>query len=80
MPKKEITVFEGGPLQYQTFNKSSEHNIKSKNNHAGDCVLFQVTETKGKLVRKCLHMAQGTRTQVGQVSTLAMSIKLPLDV
>lgn len=44
-------------FQYQTLNKSFEHNIKSKNNHTGDCV--QVTETK-ELVRNRLHTAKDT--------------------
>lgn len=31
MPKREIQVFDGDPLQYQMFIKSIEHSIESKN-------------------------------------------------
>ncbi|XP_039869513.1 uncharacterized protein LOC120722563 [Simochromis diagramma] len=59
LPKKEIPVFDGDPLQYQTFIKSFEHNIESRNKNPGDCLYYLEQHTKGQpreLVRSCLHM------------------------
>lgn len=60
MSKKEIQVFDGDPLQYQTFTKSFEHNTESKNQSHIDCLYYVEQYTIGQpreLVRSCLHMA-----------------------
>ncbi|XP_049896027.1 uncharacterized protein LOC126387557 [Epinephelus moara] len=60
MPKKEIQVFDGDPLQYQMFIKSFEHSIESKNQSHKDCLYYLEQYTRGQpreLVRSCLHMA-----------------------
>ncbi|KAK0145483.1 hypothetical protein N1851_015620 [Merluccius polli] len=59
MPKKEIRRFDGDPLQFQTFIKSFEHNIESKNPNPTDCLYYleQYTEAQPReMVRSCLHM------------------------
>lgn len=59
MPKREIQVFDGDPLQYQTFIKSFEHSIESKNENYRDRLYYLEQYTRGQpreIVRSCLHM------------------------
>ena len=63
MPKREIDVFDGDPLKYQTFIKSFEHNIESKNANPKDCLYYLEQYTRGlprELVRSCLYMPTDT--------------------
>lgn len=63
MPKREIEVFDGDPLKYQTFVKSFEHNIESKNTSPKDCLYYLEQYTRGhprELVRSCLYMSAET--------------------
>lgn len=60
LPKKEIQVFDGNPLQYQTFIKSFEHNIESQTPNPKDGLYYLEQYTTGQpreLIRSCLHMA-----------------------
>ena len=62
MPKKEIQIFDGDPLQYHTFIKSFEHCIETKNSNHTDCLYYLEQYTQGQpreLVRSCLHMSDG---------------------
>lgn len=71
MPKREIQVFDGDPLQYQTFIKSFEHSIECKNENYKDCLYYLEQYTNGQpreIVRSCLHM-DSDRIQEGQVFT-----------
>lgn len=60
LPKREIEIFDGDPLQYQAFIRAFEHSIESKTNNARDCLYFLEQYTRGQpreLVRSCQHMA-----------------------
>lgn len=60
LPKREIQVFDGDPLQYQTFIGAFEHSIEGKTNNPRDCLHFLEQYTRGQpreLVRSCQHMA-----------------------
>lgn len=55
----EIQVFDSYPLQYQTFIKSFEHSIDSKNENYRDFLHYLEQYTRGRpreLVRSYLHM------------------------
>lgn len=42
LPKREIPVFKGDPLQYLTFIHTFEHVIEGKTDHFRDCLFFLI--------------------------------------
>lgn len=48
IPKREIQVFDGDPLQNQSFIKSFEHSIGSKNDNYRDCLYYLEQYTRGQ--------------------------------
>lgn len=60
LPHREIPVFDGDPLQFNSFIKAFEHCVEAKTNDKGACLYYFEQFTKGQprnLVRSCLHMA-----------------------
>ncbi len=56
---REIPVFSGDPLQFNTFMKAFEHCVEAKTIEKGDCLYYLEQFTSGQprdLVRSCLHM------------------------
>lgn len=82
MPKKDIQVFDGDPLQYQTFIKSFEHSIENNSKNPRDCLYYLEQYTRGQpreLVKSCLHMTSDRgfrKLNLYFRSILDMSIKL----
>ena len=59
LPARDITAFDGDPLQYQVFIKAFEHVIEDKTSSSQDRLYFLEQYTLGQprsLVRSCLHM------------------------
>lgn len=59
LPHREIPVFKGDPLQFNTFMKAFEHCVEAKTIEKGDCLYYLEQFTAGQpkdLVRSCLHM------------------------
>ena len=59
LPKKEVPVFSGDPLEYQLFTQAFRHNIEDKTDSYEDRLYFLEQFTAGQpkqLVRSCLHM------------------------
>lgn len=60
LPKRDIQVFDGDPLQYHSFMRAFEHSIEEKADNPKDCLYFHEQYTRGQpreLVRSCQHMA-----------------------
>ncbi|XP_039548042.1 uncharacterized protein LOC120493481 [Pimephales promelas] len=60
LPKRDIQIFDGDPLQYHTFMRSFEHSIEEKADNPKDCLYFLEQYIRGHprdLVRSCQHMA-----------------------
>lgn len=45
---REITVFEGDPLQFSFFTKAFKHCVEEKTNNKGDCLYFLERYTRGR--------------------------------
>ena len=59
LPKRDIQVFDGDPLQFHTFMRAFENGVESKSNSYSDCLYFLEQFTRGRprdLVRSCQHM------------------------
>lgn len=59
LPRRDIPIFDGDPLQYKTFMGTFEHSIEAKTHSAKDCLYFLEQYTRGhpqELVRSCIHM------------------------
>lgn len=59
LPKRDIQLFDGDPLQFHTFMRAFENCIESKSNSHSDCLYFLEQFTRGRprdLVRSCQHM------------------------
>lgn len=59
LPRRDIQIFDGDPLQYQTFMRAFEHSIEGKTHSAKDGLYFLEQYTRGQpreLVRSCQHM------------------------
>ncbi|KAJ8349111.1 hypothetical protein SKAU_G00277000 [Synaphobranchus kaupii] len=59
LPKRELTVFDGNPLSYQSFMHAFKHLIEDKTSSGQDRLYFLEQFTSGQardLVRSCLHM------------------------
>lgn len=60
LPKRDIQIFDGNPLQYHSFIQSFEQ----KTNNEMDCLHYLEQYTRGQpqqLVRSCQHMNDGNR-------------------
>lgn len=63
LPKKEVTMFSGDPLDFQLFMQAIKHNIEDKTDSNEDRLYFLEQYTVGQpkeLVRSCLHMDAAT--------------------
>jgi len=59
LPQREITTFDGNPLQCTSFIRTFEHCVEEKTSTYQDCLYFLEQYTRGQpreLVRSCLHM------------------------
>lgn len=59
LPKRDIQVFDGDPLQYHSFMRAFENGVESKSDSFSDCLYFLEQFTRGlprELVRSCLHV------------------------
>lgn len=59
LPKRDVPVFNGDPMSYQSFILAFEHSIESNTSNCQDRLYFleQFTEGQAKdLVRSCMHM------------------------
>lgn len=59
LPRQDIQIFYGDPLQFQTFMRAFKHSIEDKTHSAKDCLYFLEQYTRGQprnLVRSCQHM------------------------
>lgn len=59
LPRRDIQIFDGDLLQFQTFMRAFEHSIEDKTHSAKDCLYFLEQYTRGQpkdLVRSCQHM------------------------
>ena len=60
LPRRDIQIFDGDPLEYQTFMRAFEHCIEKKTHSAKDCLYFLEQYTKGQprdMVRSCQFMS-----------------------
>lgn len=63
LPRREIPIFDGNPLQFKTFMRAFEHCVEAKTNSKGDCLYYLEQFTRGQprdLIRSCLHMTPET--------------------
>lgn len=61
LPQRDITVFDGDPLQCISFLRAFEHCVEERTSSYLDCLYFLEQYTRGQpqeLVRSCLHMMQ----------------------
>ncbi len=59
LPKREIQVFDGNPLQYHSFMKSFESGVESKTESPSDRLYFLEQYTRGhprEIIKSCQHM------------------------
>ncbi|XP_056125219.1 uncharacterized protein LOC130103060 [Rhinichthys klamathensis goyatoka] len=59
LPKRDLQVFDGDPLQYQTFIRGFEHNIEARTQSQTDCLYYLEQYTRGQprdLIRSCQHL------------------------
>lgn len=59
LPKRDIQIFDGDPLQFYTFMRAFENAVESKADSFSDCLYFLEQFTRGRprdLVRSCQHM------------------------
>ncbi|KAI2668803.1 hypothetical protein H4Q32_005610 [Labeo rohita] len=71
LPPCEIPIFDGDPLQFNSFMKTFQFCVEDKTNNKGDCLYFLERYTKGRpkeIVRSCMNM----RPERGYVSAKAM--------
>ena len=48
LPRRDIQVFDGDPLQYHTFMRAIEHGVENKSDSYGDCLYFLEQFTRGQ--------------------------------
>lgn len=59
LPRREIPIYDGDPLQFNSFIKAFEHCVEAKTSCKGDCLYYLEQFTRGQprdIVRSCLHM------------------------
>lgn len=59
LPKREIPIFDGNPLQYVPFIRAFEHSVEEKTRNKRDCLYFLEQFTTGQprvLVQSCQHL------------------------
>ncbi len=59
LPKREIQIFDGDPLQYPSFIRAFENGIESKSDSYSDCLYYLKQFTRGRprdLVMSCQHV------------------------
>ena len=59
LPKREIPIYDGDPLEYHMFIKAFENGVERNTTNSGDCLYFLEQHTKGhakELVRSCQHI------------------------
>ncbi|XP_013856319.1 uncharacterized protein LOC106512198, partial [Austrofundulus limnaeus] len=59
LPHREIPIYDGDPLQFNSFMKAFEHCVEAKTSSKGDCLYYLEQYTRGQprdLIRSCLHM------------------------
>jgi len=59
LPKREIPIFDGNPLQYVSFIGAFEHSVEEKTRNKRDCLYFLEQFTTGQpkvLVQSCQHL------------------------
>lgn len=59
LPHREIPIYDGDPLQFNSFMKAFEHCVEAKTYCKGDCLYYLEQYTRGQprdIVRSCLHM------------------------
>lgn len=62
LPKRDIPIFDGNPMEYYTFTKAFENGIEQNTNSYSDRLYFLEQYTKGhakELVRSCQHIEPG---------------------
>ncbi len=62
LPRREIQIFDGNPLQYHAFMQSFEQTVEQKADNDMDCLHYLEQYTRGQpqqLVRSCQHMTDG---------------------
>lgn len=67
LPTRNILVFDGNPLQFQSFIRAFENCVEQKTNNSSDCLNFLEQNTRRQpraLVRSCQHLppARGYQT------------------
>ena len=63
LPKRDIQIFDGDPLQYNTFIQSFEQLVEGRTDNTEDCLHFLTQYTRGQpreLTKSCQHMTDGT--------------------
>lgn len=48
LPKRDIQIFDGNPLQYHAFMQSFEQTIELKTNNGSDCLHYLEQYTRGQ--------------------------------
>lgn len=59
LPSREIPIYDGDPLRFNTFIKAFEHCVEANTSCKGDCLYYLEQFTRGQprdIVRSCLHM------------------------
>lgn len=59
LPRREIPIYDGDPLRFNTFMKAFEYCVEAKTSCKGDCLYYLEQFTRGQprdIVRSCLHM------------------------
>ncbi|KAK0137845.1 hypothetical protein N1851_005152 [Merluccius polli] len=59
LPCREIPIYDGDPLRFNTFMKAFENCVEAKTSCKGDCLYYLEQYTRGQprdIVRSCLHM------------------------
>ena len=59
LPKREIPIYDGDPLNYHTFTKAFENGVEKNTTNSCDGLYFLEQDTKGQakeLVRSCQHI------------------------
>ncbi len=59
LPSRNISVFDGDPLQYRSFIRAFENGVEAKTDNWSDCLHFLERYTRGQpkdLVHSCQHL------------------------
>lgn len=58
-PRREMPIYDGDQLQFNSFMKAFEHCVEAKTSCKGDCLYYLEQFTRGQpreIVRGCLHL------------------------